>query len=114
MFTPATLNLIMYQGATFDHTLTWTVDTLPVDLTDYTARLQARAAYTDVATVIDITDTTGITLSAAGVITITIDADATALVPAGTYRYDLELEDDTGVVTRLLMGRMNVSAEVTR
>jgi hypothetical protein len=114
MYMPATLNLIVYQGATFDHSLTWTVNTVPVDLTDYSARMQARSSYADAATVIDLTDADGITLGAAGAITITIPADDTALMPAGSYRYDLELEDKDGVVTRLLMGRVNVSAEVTR
>lgn len=40
MQAPATLNLICYQGASFDYDLTWTTNGTAVNLTGYDARMQ--------------------------------------------------------------------------
>jgi hypothetical protein len=37
-----------------------------------------------------------------------------ATVPAGNYRYDLELVSGAGVVTKLISGDFTVTGEVTR
>jgi hypothetical protein len=36
------------------------------------------------------------------------------VLPKGEYVYDLELQTSGGIVTRLLQGELNISAEVTR
>ena len=113
----AKLNLIVEQGATFDRVITWKTGTTPVDLTGYSARMQARASHDAADPVFSLTsdEAGGITLGgSAGTITLLIDAEATALLTPGDYVYDLEVEDDEGIVRRLLEGRLTVTPEVTR
>lgn len=104
----------MYQGATWDYQLVWKTAGTPVDLTNYTARLQARATYATGTAVLSLTNGTGITLGGtAGTITLSASATTTAAIPAAQYVYDLELVNGS-TVTRLVQGYLNVSAEVTR
>ena len=109
------LNLAIEQGATFSQTLTWKIDNILVNLTGYTARLQARTDVTAPTTILSLTQAAGITLGgAAGTIVIAQSATQTAALVAGNYVYDLELVSSAGVVTRLVQGTFTVSAEVTR
>lgn len=121
MTPPGTLNLDMYAGATFDYTLTWAEDSTPVNLTGYSARMQARRSYTESAYVFELTSSSGITLGgSAGTIALLYSATNTATVGttlANTKTqlvYDLELVSGTGVVTRLVQGVITVWPEVTR
>ncbi len=111
-----TLDLSIEQGSTYNLVLTWKVDGTAVNLTNYTARLQARVDVEDTETVLSMT-TSGGGITLGGVLgTITLDQTATqtALLPAGTYIYDLEMVAGSGTVTRLVQGELIVSAEVTR
>ena len=114
----AKLNLIVEQGATFDRVITWKMGATPDDLTDYSARMKARASHDAADPIFSLTSEEsgdGITLGgSAGTITVLIDAEATALLTPGDYVYDLEVEDDEGIVRRLLEGRLTVTPEVTR
>ena len=108
-------NFTIEQGATFNLLMTWRIDNVPVNLTGYTARLQARIDVDEPDTILSLTTGAGITLGgAAGTITLDQTATQTALLPKGEYVYDLELQTSGGVVTRLLQGELNISAEVTR
>jgi hypothetical protein len=103
------------QGATFNLLMTWKIDNIAVNLTNYTARLQARIDVDETDTILSLTTGSGITLGgAAGTITLDQSAAQTAVLPKGEYVYDLELQSSSGVVTRLLQGELNISAEVTR
>jgi len=103
------------QGATFNLLMTWKIDNIAVNLSGYTARLQARIDVDEVDTILSLTTGSGITLGgAAGTITLDQSASQTAVLPKGEYVYDLELQSSSGVVTRLLQGELNISAEVTR
>lgn len=88
----------------------------PIDLTNFTARMEIRVNITDADPVVTLTtENGGITLGgAAGTIALLIDATATALLTFLTGVYDLEVVDGSGVVTRILSGNVSVSAEVTR
>jgi hypothetical protein len=108
------LNLTIEQGADWSLTMTWTIDGSAVDLTTYTARMQARREYKCDEAVIDIESPTNITLDVNGGILVELTAAETAEIPARRYVYDLELEDANGVVTRLVEGEILVKAEVTR
>lgn len=111
-----TLDLSIEQGSTYNLVLTWKVNGTAVNLTNYTARLQARVDVEDTETVLSMT-TSGGGITLGGVLgTITLDQSATqtALLPAGTYIYDLEMVAGSGTVTRLVQGELIVSAEVTR
>jgi hypothetical protein len=112
-----TLDFTIEQGATFNLVLTWEVNGTPVNVTGYTARLQARVDIEETETVLSMTTDAGggITLGgAAGTITLNRTATQTALLPAGGYVYDLELVSGAGVVTRLVQGDLSISPEVTR
>jgi hypothetical protein len=108
-------NFTIEQGATFNLLMTWRIDNVAVNLTGYTARLQARIDVDETDTILSLTTGAGITLGgAAGTITLDQTATQTALLPKGEYVYDLELQSSGGIVTRLLQGELNISAEVTR
>lgn len=111
-----TLDFTIEQGATFNLLLTWKINDVPVNLTNWTARLQARVDVDDTETVLTLTtENGGITLGGAlGTISLDRTATQTALLPAGTYVYDLELISGVGAVTRLVQGELDISAEVTR
>lgn len=111
-----TLNFTIEQGATFNLLLTWEIDTVPVNLTGYTARLQARVDVEDSEVILSLTTTNGgITLGgSAGTISLDQTATQTTLLPAGTYVYDLELIAPNSTVTRLVQGELLISPEVTR
>jgi hypothetical protein len=124
MQAPASLNLTMYQGASWDYTLTWTTTagsvTTPVDLTGYTARMQVRETQSSTATVLSLTSGTGITLGGtAGTILLEASATttagiATSINPQNQFVYDLELVSGAGYVTRLVEGNFFIDPEVTR
>lgn len=105
------------QGATFNLLMTWKIDGTPVNLTNWTGRLQARVDYEDTETILSLTTDAngGITLGgAAGTITLSRNATQTALLEVGSFVYDLELISGVSSVTRLLQGELTISAEVTR
>jgi predicted MFS family arabinose efflux permease len=111
-----TLDFTIEQGATFNLLLTWKINNVAVNLTGYTARLQARIDVDEIETVLSLTTANGgITLGGAlGTISLDQTAVQTTLLPAGTYVYDLELIAANATVTRLVQGELLISAEVTR
>lgn len=108
-------NISICQGATYSQVFTYKDSAgSAVDLTGYSARLKAKNKRTDVTAIISLTSGDGITLGgAAGTISLLISDTDTASYSPGTLVYDLELEDGSGVVTRLLQGYVNISGEVT-
>lgn len=113
---PGELNLTLSQGATWTVSLTYNNgDGLPIDLTNYTARMQARESYQAASTVLDITSSDGIALGGtAGTIQINVDAATSAAIGAAQYVYDMELVSSSGEVTRIIEGTLIVTPEVTR
>jgi hypothetical protein len=111
-----TLDFTIEQGATFNLLLTWKIDDVPVNITNWTARLQARVDVEDAEVILSLTTANGgITLGGAlGTISLDQTATQTALLPAGGYIYDLEMISGVGAVTRLVQGELNISPEVTR
>jgi hypothetical protein len=110
-------NFAIDQGADWTAVLTWKVNTVAVDLTNYTARMQLRPAHGALTTLLSLTTAVGggITLGGnAGTVTLTLTAVITATLPPGDHVYDLELVSPAGVVTRLVEGRFSISPEVTR
>ena len=113
------------QGTTFTRIFKYKdEDGNPVDLTGYDVRMQIRSTY-DSATLASLTSGSGdFVLSvppdaAEGVtdknqIKLTISASHTAAYTFDQALYDIELESGTGVVTRLLQGKIKLSREVTK
>lgn len=124
------------QGATLHLTFRWRhprtaaqIDTgepgTPVDLTGFAARMHARTDISaDVVSLELTTENARIILGASdptatpdltsGLVTLWVEAAATTAIAAGTYYYDLEMVSGTGFVTRLIQGKLKLSAEVTR
>lgn len=117
MQAPGKLDLVAYQGASWDYTLTWLAAGTPVDLTGYDARMQVRESYDSHDVILNLTAGTGITLGGtAGTIYLEASATTTAgfdPTPNKQFLYDLELES-AGVVTRLVEGTFTINPEVTR
>ena len=112
---PGKYNMICPQGATFNKQLTYSIDSVPVDLTTYTARMQVREKYTSKTAVVNLTtENGGITLGgSAGTIDLYISDEVTELIVAKEYVYDIELLSSSEVY-RLLEGKFIVTPEVTR
>lgn len=89
----------------------------PMDLTDFSARMQVRPDYTSETVTLDLTSEVdgGIQVSEAeGKVTITITADQAAEIAAGNYKYDLEIYNDSGYVFCPIYGIFKVHPEVTK
>ena len=113
---PGSVDFLMPKGSTFSRTLTWKISGSAVNLTDYTARMQARASVTSATVVLDLTTANSkiVLGGTAGTITITVSAADTAAITQQSLAYDLELVSAGGVVTRLIEGQIVLSPEVTR
>lgn len=105
------INLIIDQGATFETTLNLTDDSdEAVDLTGYTGAGQIRKHYTS-----SNATSFAVTLGGAnGTLTIGLSANSTANLAAGRYVYDIEVTDNSGIVSRLFEGIVTVTPQVTR
>jgi len=113
----ATYNFEIPQGATWTQVINWKTGSPPafVNTTSFTARCQFRSSHASSTVVMELsTANTRITMTNAGVITLSLTATLTAGIPATRYVYDLEMISSGGVVTRLLEGHVTVTPEVTR
>ena len=111
------LDLLIEQGATFQKKLIWQdADGNPIDITNYTGRMQVRESKDATVILVELTTVNGrITIGGAnGEIDLEIDATTTAALTFSSAVYDLELEDTGGIVTRLVEGKVKLSFEVTR
>jgi len=112
-----TYNFKINKGATFQLQLVWRdADTNPVNLTGYTARMQIRPTLASETILADLTTVNSkITLGGAlGTIDLLLTATETAALEGTTAVYDLELQDASGFVTRLVEGSVELRPEVTR
>lgn len=106
-------NLTIDQGSTYSISIELS-DALgnALDLSDYTIRAQMRKSYGS-------NSYTAFTTSAGedptlGELTLSLTSTQTTALRAGRYVYDIEIEDDEDVVTRVLEGIVTVTPEVTR
>jgi hypothetical protein len=110
----ANYDLYIEQGATYSQEFVWKdSEGTPIDLSTYTSRMQVRQVKTE-NIILNLTNTSGMTLGDDGSIKIEVSATATSALPTLSARYDLELQSTDGTVTRLLQGEVVISAEVTR
>ena len=115
--TAVTHNFIIEQGATLSKVFVWKDSSgEPVNLTGYVARIQSRPSARSETVYINATTENGkIVIDAAnGKVTLNLSSTETAAFDWISGVYDLELEDSTGIVTRLVQGLITVSQEVTR
>jgi hypothetical protein len=118
-------SFIIEQGTTFIREIRYMDSTgLPVDLTDYGARMQIRQTYDSVTTIVTLTDSIGVDGSGlsitpiSGTISVTLSAaSSSALNFNGEAYFDLEIYSGSGAsqfVKRLIEGRVRLSREITR
>lgn len=112
----ATHDIEIEQGANFILSLVWNQSNgSPVDLTNYTARMQVRKSKGSATAELDISTSDYITLGdALGTIDINVPAAVTAALNFTSGVYDLELVAGNGNVYRFLEGCVELSKEVTR
>jgi hypothetical protein len=104
------VNIVIDQGTTFNTDYTFTDEfNDPINFTTYTGRSQMRRSYMSSTSY---AFTVGLT--SIGVVSLAMSANTTSSIPAGRYLYDLEVEDQNGVVSRLVEGIVTVSPEVTK
>lgn len=114
------LNMVIEQGTTFNPVMTYKDGGgTPIDLTDYTARMHIRENIEDVDALEELTtENIGgsqiILGGAAGTITLLFTDTETTAMNWESGVYDLELVTPAGIVSRVLVGTVTVSDEVTR
>lgn len=122
-------SFVIEQGATLDFEIAYTdSDGTPVDLTDYTGRMQIKNVQGGATTYITLSsslanDGTGLNFSGSnsvnpptsGTIGIFISANSSSALSFGEAYYDLEIVSGSTypVVTRVLEGKVKLSKEVT-
>jgi hypothetical protein len=108
-------NMVCDQGATFNLVFNIYTDDVAWNLIgNYTARMSVKTSYLVSDTTISLTTENGrIAFAAGGQVTLNISATDTAAISPDRYSYDLEFEDLSGTVTRILEGKFVVRPEVT-
>lgn len=110
-------NFAIDQGATFNQVITWKDSAgAPINLTGYSARMQARKNKNAGDVLVELTTQNGriILGGSTGRITLNIPASVTAAFNWTRGLYDLELVRADGEVSRLLQGELTVSVGMTR
>jgi LEA14-like dessication related protein len=112
----ATYNTTIDQGADWYLNFNYqNPNGTPVNITGYTAALQLRTSPLAKTTALSLTTGSGITITGStGLIAVHATATQTGAITNGMYVYDLEITSGQGVITRLIQGTINVSAQVTR
>lgn len=112
------LDLTHDQGTTFVSVLTIkSGPTTPINLTGYTFKGQAKAAYTDANPTFEFGFTLKDQTTDTGEVEMTIEAEATedlVLKASTSYLYDIEMTSAGGIVTRLLSGKITLSPQVSK
>jgi hypothetical protein len=117
-------NFTIEQGATFTRLIEIEYPDpddltvfIPFDLTGYSASMQIRRTIDSPTPQITLTDSNGRieiqSASVANAIRLTLSPEETALVETDGV-YDIEIEDNSGVVSRILKGTVTLSRQVTR
>lgn len=110
---PAAVNYTLLQGDTWlPGTITADIGGTPIDLSGYTAKMEIRPNLSG-DPIKTLTNGAGITLSALGVITITMTAAETNAIPAGEYLYDLQMTSGVGVVRTYSSGTITITTDIT-
>ncbi len=111
----AKLDLCLYRSDNFNHQITWQ-DAAgdPIDLTGYTARMQARKNVGNINVLMTATDGNGLVLGGvAGTVDIQLSPAQTNISNKDNV-YDLEVTSPTSEVTSLVQGLFTVIQDVTR
>ena len=109
----AIANLYIDQGSTCSTSVNVKdIDESAFDLTNHTAAGQVRKSYSS-STATDFTITIADPPSN-GQLDCSLTATQTAALEEGRYVYDIEVTNDTGVVTRVIEGIITINPNVTK
>lgn len=113
---PGKYNMVCPQGSTFSQELTYSINSVNVNLTGYNARMQVREKHTSASSVLSLTTGNGgiVLGGSAGTILISINSSSTSELSAKEYVYDIELVSPSATVTRIIEGKFIVTPEVTK
>lgn len=104
------VNIVIDQGTTFNTTyIIHNNADEPIDFTTYTANSQMRKSYSSSNSFVF-----GVSLSSNGEVGLSMSANTTGSITAGRYVYDVEVQDATGVRSRIVEGIVTVTPQVTR
>jgi hypothetical protein len=113
----AIFDFTIEQGATLNKIFLWK-DNLGavINLTGYTARMQARPSLTSTTIYLDMTNANGqiVITAGTGSIQLLLSAATTNAIEWTKAKYDLEVVSGGGAVTRLIYGSIDVSRGITR
>lgn len=112
---PATYNLVIYQGDTFEEDFTFETEgatPTPIDVTGYVFRAQIRRRAADDDALADFT--ADIVDGPAGIVQLSLTSEETAALSPGRAVWDLEWTDTLGRVKTHVGGRVRIKAQVTR
>ena len=116
--TPAVINITIYQGATFRKSFQWQTGTpaVPVDLTGATGAMQIRKKASSPTAEVTLTTENGgmvIDQTTPWEFEIIVSPAQSSAMTIGSGVYDIEITLGTEV-SRVIMGSVTVSSEVTR
>jgi hypothetical protein len=112
---PGRYNITVYKGTTFTLAPVWKIGGYAVNLTDYSAKMQVRAA-TDASVLVELSTDNGkiVITPALGKLTLTLTSAQTTALTSGKYFYDLNLTAPDTTVTKILEGVFLVNDSVTQ
>lgn len=112
----ATYNTTIDQGADWFINFQYKQpDGNPVNISNYTAALQVRTSPLAKTAVLTLELGDGLTIDGPnGIVEAHATASQTAAITNGKYSYDLEITSNSGIVTRLVQGTIEVSPQTTR
>jgi len=115
----AIFDITIEQGALYERIFTWEdIDSMPIDMTNWTARMQIRPTIYDELVLVDLsTENGGIFLNYGGVsgtVRLVIHTRETNEFYWSMGVYDLEVYDLNFECFRLLKGKIKIDPQVTR
>lgn len=104
------VNIVIDQGTTFNTTFIIHNDADdPIDFSTYTANSQMRKSYSS-----SNSYTFSVSMTSNGGVSLSMNAATTSNITAGRYVYDVEVEDVSGIRSRIVEGIVTVTPQVTR
>lgn len=116
MTTPATYNIVAYQGDDENFVLTYTVGGVVANLTGYSAQMDVRTRKDASVPVASFTSGVGggITIDGPnGKLTVALPHAVTGALAPVDYVYDLQITSPSGMVTTIVQGLLSIVQEVT-
>lgn len=115
MSTPATYNIVVYQGDDDSFILTYNTGGIIANLTGYSAQMDVRTSRSATTTSASFNSAGGgITIDGPnGKITVALPRATTAALAPADYVYDLQIVSPTGAITTVVQGLFTVIQEVT-